>query len=164
MQQNKINYVLGLLRLVMGWIFLWAFIDKLFGLSFATLSDKSWLLGNSPTSGFLKFAVHGPFAEFYQNLAGIPFIDYLFMFGLLFVGITLISGVLVRLGGLTAVIMLALMYTAVGLFPENNPFIDDHIVYILITIVLVLSNSGQYIGFGKWWSNISFVQKFPIFK
>ena len=67
----------------MGLIFLWAFIDKVFGLGFATTADKSWIAGGSPTTGFLQFGVHGPFAGFYHSLSGIPIVDVLFMLGLL---------------------------------------------------------------------------------
>jgi len=35
--------ILGILRISFGLIFLWAFFDKLFGLGFATASDKSWI-------------------------------------------------------------------------------------------------------------------------
>ena len=165
MEQNKkLSYVLGLLRLIIGWVFLWAFIDKVFGLGFATTADKAWLVGASPTAGFLQFAVHGPFASFYQSLAGVPLVDWLFMLGLLFVGISLMLGIFVRLGSFAGIIMLALMYTAIGLFPANNPFIDEHIIYILILIVLILTNSGQYLGFGKWWANTSLVQKYKFLK
>ena len=164
MEQNKMQYVLGLLRLIMGWIFLWAFVDKVFGLGFATTPDKAWLLGVSPTSGFLKFGVHGPFAGFYQSLAGIPLVDWLFMLGLLFVGVAFISGIFMRLASISGVAMLFLMYTAIGISPANNPFIDDHIVYILVMIILVLTNSGQFLGLGKWWANTSLVQKFRFLK
>jgi len=50
----------------MGWTMLWPFLDKLFGLGFATSSDKSWLSGTSPTFGFLKFGTKGPFMQFFQ--------------------------------------------------------------------------------------------------
>jgi len=148
----------------MGWIFLWAFIDKLFGFGFATTVEKAWFSGGSPTTGFLQFGVHGPFTEFYQSLVGVSLVDWLFMFGLLFIGVTLISGIFIRLGGFAGIIMLFLMYTAVGLSPANNPFIDEHIVYILIIIVLLLTNSGEYLGLGKWWANISLVQKYKFLK
>ena len=49
MEQNKTQYVLGLLRLIIGWVFFWAFIDKVFGLGFATTAEKAWLAGVSPT-------------------------------------------------------------------------------------------------------------------
>ncbi len=37
------RYVWAVLRLLMGWTFFWAFIDKLFGLGFATAAESSWL-------------------------------------------------------------------------------------------------------------------------
>jgi len=149
---------------MMGLIFLWAFLDKTFGWGFATIPEKSWLAGGSPTAGFLQFGVHGPFADFYHSLAGVPLVDWLFMLGLFFIGITLTFGIFVKLGGLTGIIMLFLMYTAVGIFPENNPFIDDHLVYILVMVGLIISDSGSYFGFGNYWSRTSLVQRFKIFR
>ena len=119
------------LRLLMGFIFLWAFLDKTFGLGFATTADKAWILGGSPTSGFLTHAVVGPFATFFNSLAGVAIVDWLFMLGLLFVGVTLILNRYVKWGALAGIMMLILMYLAL-LFPENNPFVDDHIVYAVL--------------------------------
>jgi len=53
-------YIWALLRFSLGWIFLWAFVDKLFGLGFATESGKGWIDGGSPIFGFLNFAARGP--------------------------------------------------------------------------------------------------------
>ncbi|MCX6751179.1 MAG: hypothetical protein NT161_00190 [Candidatus Nomurabacteria bacterium] len=165
MEQNKnLGYILGLLRLIIGWVFLWAFIDKLFGLGFATIAEKSWLAGVSPTAGFLQFGVHGPFADFFHSLAGLPLIDWLFMLGLLFIGVSLMFGIFMKLGGFSGIIMLVLMYGALGLSPANNPLIDEHIIYILVIFVLMMTNSGQYWGFGKWWEGTSFVQKYKFLK
>jgi thiosulfate dehydrogenase (quinone) large subunit len=47
------RYLLAGIRIGLGWIFLWAFLDKVFGLGYATTSAKSWLNGGSPTNGFL---------------------------------------------------------------------------------------------------------------
>src|SRR5689334_12004100 len=46
-------YALASLRLLTGFVFLWAFLDKTFGLGYATASGKGWLDGGSPTKGFL---------------------------------------------------------------------------------------------------------------
>jgi len=162
MEQNKVGYVWGLLRLGMGWIFFWAFIDKLWGLGFATAPDKAWLAGGSPTFGFLKFGTKGPFSEFYQGLAGNTSMDWLFMMGLLFIGVTLLLGILVKLGSLTGALVLILMYTAGFIPPEHNPFVDDHIVYAIIMLGLAWSHSGQWLGFGKQWSRTRLVQKHSI--
>ena len=73
----------GLLRIAMGWIFLWSFLDKMFGLGFATGRDPktgvidfgspdAWINGGSPTEGFLSFGLHTkePFTDWYSDLAG----------------------------------------------------------------------------------------------
>ena len=120
-----------LLRLSMGFIFLWAFLDKTFGLGVATARAQAWISGGSPTAGFLQFGVRGPLAGFFHGLAGMPAVDWLFMAGLLFVGLTLILNRFVKWGALAGSAMLLLMYLAL-LFPENNPFVDEHIIYILV--------------------------------
>src|SRR6187455_2867704 len=63
------RYVLAGIRLALGWVFLWAFLDKLFGLGFATPADRAWFNGGSPTNGFLGSA-KGPFSGFYHSIAG----------------------------------------------------------------------------------------------
>lgn len=120
-----------LLRLSMGFVFLWAFLDKTFGLGFATARAQAWISGGSPTAGFLQFGVRGPLAGFFHGLAGMPAVDWLFMAGLLFVGLTLLLNRFVKWGALAGSAMLLLMYLAL-LFPENNPFVDEHIVYMLV--------------------------------
>jgi hypothetical protein len=71
--------IVALLRISLGFIFLWAFADKTFGLGFATTSANAWINGGSPTYGFLTFATKGPFADFFKSLAGNNFVDIVFM-------------------------------------------------------------------------------------
>ncbi len=159
MNQNKTHYIWGMLRIAMGWTFFWSFIDNLFGLGFSTTPEKSWLAGGSPTFGFLNFASKGPFAEFYQGLAGHPVVDMLFMVGLSMMGLALMFGVGVKIASYGGALMMILMYSAV-MPPEHNPFLDKHIVYVIIFMGLVASKSGHYIGFGKYWSNTALVKKY----
>jgi len=123
------------LRLAMALIFLWAFVDKLFGLGFATKTENAWINGGSPTSGFLLNSTRGPLGEFFKGLAGMPLVDWLFMLGLLFVGLTFLFNKFVTFGALAGSVMLILMYLAV-FPPQNNPLLDDHIVYILVLALL----------------------------
>lgn len=123
--------IVALLRISLGFIFLWAFADKTFGLGFATTSANAWINGGSPTYGFLTFATKGPFADFFKSLAGNNFVDIVFMAGLLFVGVTMLFNRFVKWGSIAGFLMLVLMYLAV-LLPENNPILDDHIVYALV--------------------------------
>jgi thiosulfate dehydrogenase [quinone] large subunit len=128
------------LRFVMSFIFLWAFVDKLFGLGFATKSTDAWIHGGSPTTGFLKFGTHGPLTSFFQSLAGMPIIDWVFMIGLLFVGLTLLVNRFVLLGAIAGIIMMLLMWLAT-FPPVNNPIIDEHIIYALVLTILAIRSS-----------------------
>lgn len=134
---NKQKFVYVGLRLIMGFVFLWAFLDKTFGLGFATAPEKSWLSGGSPTTGFLSFGTKGPFVEIFQSLAGVALVDWLFMSGLLFVGLTLIFNKYLKWGALAGIVMMVLMYLAV-MPPENNPLVDEHVVYAFVLAVLAI--------------------------
>ena len=154
----KANYILGFLRISLGFIFLWSFLDKLFGLNFSTPADKSWLLGNSPTFGFLSNS-QGPFSGFYKAIAGNIFVDWLFMLGLLLVGLALILGIFMRMASYSGSLMLILIYLA-SLPLEHNPIIDEHIIYLLVLILLPYLKSGNYLGFGRLWSRMNLVRKY----
>lgn len=156
---KKEQWIWALLRIALGLIFFWAFIDKVFGLGFATASDKSWLLGVSPTEGFLRFGTQGPFAAVYQSVAGSVVVDWLFMVGLLLIGLSLLLGVGMRVAGYSGALLMVLMWTAV-LPPEHHPFLDEHIVYGIVLIGLTFVKAGHVFGFGKWWSKTKLVKKY----
>ncbi len=150
----------GVIRICLGLIFLWAFFDKLFGLGFSTTVDKSWLLGNSPTAGFLKFSTQGPLASFYQGLVGNVFVDWVFMIGLLLLGIALTLGIGMRIAAYTGALLMILMYSA-ALPPKNHPFLDEHIIYALVLLALAASDAGKVYGLGNAWSKSRLVKKYP---
>jgi thiosulfate dehydrogenase [quinone] large subunit len=147
------RYVLAGIRLALGWTFLWAFLDKTFGLGHETAEKAAWVNGGSPTEGFLSFAATGPFKGIYNDIAGQAWADWLFMLGLLGIGLALILGIGVRIAAITGGLLLVLMWTAV-LPPDNNPFMDDHLIYAAILAVLALTAAGNTLGFGAWWSKI----------
>lgn len=155
---EKIIWVL--LRLGMGWIFLWAFLDKTFGLGFATEAGKGWIDGSSPTMGFLTFATAGPFSEFFQGLAGSALVDSLYMLGVLGIGLALMLGVGMKIAGYSGALMTFFMILAGFLLPEHNPLIDYHTIYILVFLGLAVVPAGNWFGFGKSWSNTALVQKY----
>lgn len=157
--KKRLEITLGLTRIVMGFIFLWAFLDKTFGLGFSTASDKAWLLGNSPTAGFLTGAVKGPLASFYHSLSGSLFVDWIFMLGLLLIGVSLILGIFNKISAYSGALLMLLMFGAL-MPPTTNPLVDDHIVYALLLLVLNFARAGDYIGMRKAWGKTSLVRKF----
>ena len=98
------------IRLSLGWVFLWAFLDKTFGLGHGTAGKDAWVNGGSPTAGFLGFATAGPFSGAYHQIAGQAWADWLFMLGLLGIGTALMLGVAMRLATAAGVLLLVLMW------------------------------------------------------
>lgn len=155
---NNAWSTLAVARIMVGFVFFWAFLDKTMGLGFATESGKAWLDGVSPTTGFLKFGVNpdSPFADFFAGLAGNVFVDWLFMLGLLGIGLALIFGIGLRIAAVTGSILLVLMWAAE--FPlKNNPLLDEHIIYSVMLYVFAFS-PRKYSLINQWLEN-DFVKK-----
>lgn len=155
---------LALSRLAVGFVFFWAFIDKLFGLHYATLPAKAWINGGQPSQGFLSHAPEGTgyfLGGFYHAIAS-PFSDALFMLGLAGIGLALILGMGVRIAGVTGALLMAFMWIAeapwVAGAESNNPVVDYHVVYALVAVTTALTLAGDTWGLGKWWANLPVVK------
>jgi thiosulfate dehydrogenase [quinone] large subunit len=164
----------ALLRIVVGWTFFWAFLDKLFALGFATGKDPetgvvdrfgpdAWINEGNPTYGFLTFGADGPFEDFYHSIAGDTWTNWAFMLGLLLIGTALLLGIANRLATLGGVVMYVMMWS-VALPPENNPITDDHIIGAAAVLVLGALHAGRYFGLGRQWEKLAIVQRFSILK
>lgn len=160
MSQTQLK-LFGILRILLGWLLLWAFLDKLLGLGHATPAGKSWLDGVSPTAGFLGHATTGPLASTYHALAGSGLIDWLFMLGLLLIGLALILGIGTRIAGITGSILMLLMFSS--LIPaKQNLLIDEHILYLVVFLIVAHGGTGDEFGFGKAWRTTALVRRYPI--
>ena len=79
-------------------------------------------------------------------------------------GVTTVGFIGTKVAMWTGSLMLAMMYVShswpgAGGNP-NNPFIDDHIVYILAIIGIVLVElTRQAIGLGSWWRKLGIVKR-----
>jgi len=186
-QAATTKYWAAVARIAIGFVFLWAFLDKNFGLGYATPSEGAWQLGTGdgdPTFGFLKFGVASdsslffiPTGDFFTGLrpgeAPDPgyWTNWLFMAGLLGIGVALILGVFMRIGSISAAVMLMLMYLAAAPWAQyqneagenqsNNPIADEHLAYAIFAILLMLITAERTWGLGKWWQSLEFVQKHP---
>ena len=152
--------VFAALRVVLGVTFLWAFLDKLFGLGYSTPSERSWLNGGSPTRGFLANSASGPFEGLYKDIAGAAWADWLFMLGLAAIGTALLLGIGMRVADISGALLYVLMWTVV-LPPENNPVLDDHIVGALAVIAVAVVHAGDTVGLGRWWKRQPVVRDHP---
>jgi thiosulfate dehydrogenase [quinone] large subunit len=168
------RYLLALTRISLGWVFLWAFLDKTFALGMETgknaetgavdrFGDAAWIHGGSPTEGFLKFAATGPFKGFYNDIAGAALTNWLFMLALAGVGTALVLGVTMRLAAAAGALLLVMMWSVV-LRPENNPFMDDHLIYAMVIVLLALTSAGRTFGLGRFWERLPVVQRYGFLK
>jgi thiosulfate dehydrogenase [quinone] large subunit len=156
------RYTLAVTRIALGFVFLWAFLDKTFGLDHATPAAKAWIHGGSPTTGFLT-NVHGPFAGVFNAMAGSPVADWLFMVGLLGIGVALMLGIGMRIAAGAGAVLLVFMWAA-SLPITTNPFLDDHLVYALVIVALAFLHMGDTFGLGRAWSRLPVVRRFGILR
>lgn len=163
---------LSLTRIAIGFVFFWAFLDKLFGLGFSTcrttaedgtytidvMCEKAWISGGRMTEGYLAGS-SGPFAEFFADLGKQAWTDWPYMIGLAGIGLALMLGIGTKVAMITGPIMLGMMYVSHS-WPgqggnTTNPFVDDHMVQALAIIGIVLVElTYQSIGLGKWWRRV----------
>lgn len=146
--------ILAALRIIMGWTFMWPFIDKLFGFGYMTPAGKGWIDGGTPAQGFMKHA-EGPFGSFFANITG-AWADWLFMIGLFGIGLALLTGAGLKLAAWTGALLLFLMYLAE--FPIGrpnagfvNPLLDSHWIEAFAIMACAATYAGDTWGIGKWW-------------
>jgi thiosulfate dehydrogenase [quinone] large subunit len=180
-----LRVTLGLLRISMGFLFLWSFLDRMFGLGFNTGRAQdgaitffghgtAWLRGGSPTAPVLLFATRGPFRGFYQWLGGcgvtggIPscthtaWLDWGFMLSMLAIGVALVLGIGTRLAVIGGMIWMVFLYTATDIWPQSNPFVDLHVLIFLTLLAVAFADAGRYVGLGRAWRRTRLVRAVPI--
>jgi thiosulfate dehydrogenase (quinone) large subunit len=160
---------LAVFRVVLGIEFLWAFLDKTFGLGYATPAARAWINGGSPTKGFLSNVAVGPLESTFHAWAGAAWADWLFMVGLLAIGVALLLGVGLRIAAVSGSLMMVLMWAAEWPLAKltsagepsmsTNPIVDYHIIYALALIALAVTYAGHTWGLGRPWAKLPLVQR-----
>jgi thiosulfate dehydrogenase [quinone] large subunit len=161
----------AVVRIATGLVFVWAFLDKLFGFGYATPAERAWINGGSPTQGFLGNIDHGPFAAMFRGWAGAWWADWLFMLGLAGIGLALVLGIGLRIAAVAGTVMMLLMWAAewpLDRFTDageptmsTNPVLDYHVLYALVMIWLAISAAGVTWGLGKQWAKLGIVERNP---
>ena len=80
------------------------------------------------------------------------------------IGILLILGILTRPAAIAGIVWMVLFYTASAIWPENNPFLDDHLVYAFVLAGIAYVGAGRYLGLGRWWERTGIARRFPILR
>ena len=142
-------------RLCMGWTFLWAGIHH-FG-------DGKFV------AGFLSHTktFHDVYAPF-TNPVITPPLTFLVEYGHLLIGLSLISGLLVRVSSPFAIMLLLLYWTAHMDFPYienvNNYLIDYHIVYAGVVVYLIVKRAGHVFGLDGLLEKLHLAEEYPVLR
>lgn len=94
--------------------------------------------------GIVPSVVRGPVGDLLTSLYGNPAAIGLMILGAAFTGITLVSGLFVRLGALAGTIMALSFYLSA--LPPADGWVNTHILYILGFLVVSISGSGYRLG------------------
>lgn len=123
------------LYLALGWLFLYAGLTK--------IMNPEW-----SAAGYLAGA------KTFQSLYGwfaspeiLPVTNFLNAWGLTLLGISLITGVWVRVSSILGAFLMLLYYFPILDFPyvgQHSFLIDEHIIYILILIAFAISPRREF--------------------
>ena len=143
--QNKVTVVATILRVVIGWHFLYEGILKMY--------NPDWT-----SYGYLASA-QGPLKPVFSALANegiIDWVDTLNVAALIIVGITLLLGIVERLGIVIGIILLAMYYLSHPPFPGltqlnvegNYWFVNKNLIELVALVLLYYIPTGQQFGLG----------------
>jgi thiosulfate dehydrogenase [quinone] large subunit len=137
-----------LLRVVIGWHFLYEGIAK--------LTSPAW-----SSAGYLRQS-RGPFADLFKWMASdanvLANVDLVTMWGLTIAGVLLMLGLFTRLASLAAIGFLAMFYLAsppfVGYFystPAEGSYliVNKNLVELVALVVVFLTGSGRFAGLDR---------------
>lgn len=123
---------------------LWPLLRILLGIQFL-ISGITKMSPNWSASGYLE-ASTGPFREFFISLAGNPLIDFLNVWGLFLIGLSLILGLFIRPASFFAGILMILYFFAH--FEQNTMHgpINYHAIYLIIFAIYMSGGAGHAFG------------------
>lgn len=144
-------------RIAMGWTFLYAGITQIF-------IEPHWT-----AAGFL--AGTKTFHWLYGPLVGssfMPLIDFCVKWGHLLIGLSLISGFMVRVSGVFGILLMLVYWTAHLDFPyvtsPLNFIIDEHIVDAALIIYLIAVRAGHVFGLDAVAEKIGVIGQNPLLR
>lgn len=157
-------YALVILRIAIGWHFLFEGLSKLF--------TPAW------TSADYLFLSNWIFAPFFHWIASHPdilgMVDFMVTWGLILIGLALFLGIFDRLASIAGMVLVALFWFAnppltaldFGIPHEGNYLVvDKNLVEFIALLVLCLFSTGKYIGLAhllktnRNLSNPAFIQE-----
>lgn len=146
---RTLNIGLFLLRLALGWFFLYSGITKVLNPDFTA---AGFLGGAKTFSGMYTW---------FASAGNIGWVNFLNSWGQTLIGLGLIFGTFTRLASFFGILLMVLYYFPGLDFPyvEHGYLVDDHIIYIFAFAVLATERAGKYWGLDalinkkieRWW-------------
>jgi thiosulfate dehydrogenase (quinone) large subunit len=154
-ESNLDRGIIFVLRILIGWTFIYA--------------GASQIWTNFDTAGFLNHVVtFHYFFSFFAQPAMLPYTDFLVKWGHLLIGLSLISGFLVRASGPFGVLLMITYYFAHMKFPyieENvNFLVDYHLVYATVIVYLIAHRAGHVWGLDGLVERMHMVDQIPVLR
>ena len=147
-------------RFVLGWIFLFAGIEKL-------AVAEGWT-----SAGFLShMSPDNPFQGVFDGLAGDAWVDFIVPWSQVAMGLALITGTLLRAAALLGALQMVLFWAANltgGLF-DGLPigygwFISEHLVYVAGLLAIASLGAGRLLGVDGWLEKQEPVRSMPVLR
>jgi thiosulfate dehydrogenase [quinone] large subunit len=145
----------GLGRIVIGIIFLWAGLEKAIGAGLGTWTADGFLkFGTGGSLGWpfvtgevAKGTIFNPTHDFWAGLVGTSASDvikYLVPLGQIGIGVSLILGLFTRFGAAMGTLMMLFFFVAAWDFEFG--IVNQHLTYAVVTFGLAVIGAGNYYG------------------
>jgi thiosulfate dehydrogenase (quinone) large subunit len=140
-------------RLTMAWTFLYAASHQVFDQKFTIV-------------GFLSHTktFHDLFAVFTTPTMA-PITTFLVEYGHLLIGLSLLTGLMVRLSASFGVLLMFIYWLAHMDWPfienTNNFIVDYHLVYGGVLVYLIVKQAGHVWGLDAWAQKLAFIRQHP---
>ena len=140
-------------RLAMAWTFLYAASHQVFVPSFSVV-------------GFLAHTktFHDVFVVFTTPTMG-PITTFLVEYGHLLIGLSLLTGLMVRVSAAFGILLMIVYWFAHMDWPfienTNNFVVDYHLVYAGVLAYLIVRRAGHVFGLDAWAENLRIVKEHP---
>ena len=144
------------LRFLMAWTFLYAASHQVFVPSFTVV-------------GFLSHTktFHDVFVVFTTPTMA-PITTFLVEYGHLLIGLSLLTGLMVRVSAACGVVLMLVYWMAHMDWPfvenTNNLIFDYHAVYAGVLVYLFYKRAGHVFGLDGWAEKLQFVKEHPALK
>ena len=147
------KFLIVYFRLAMAWTFLYAASHQVFVPSFSVVE----FLSHTKT-------FHDLFAVFTTPVMA-PITTFLVEYGHLLIGLSLLSGLLVRVSASFGVFLMVIYWMAHMNWPyienTNNFILDFHLVYAGVLVYLIVKRAGHVFGLDAWAEKLDLVRQHP---